>query len=39
MMADFQFGMRDYSIDVQARHNVTFTQGWDVHRSSFTPRS
>ncbi|MFD8384944.1 hypothetical protein ACFV2X_41570 [Streptomyces sp. NPDC059679] len=35
-MADFQFGMRDYSVDVQAQHNVTFTQGWDVHRLALT---
>ncbi|WP_406429205.1 hypothetical protein [Streptomyces sp. NBC_00147] len=31
-MADFQFGTRDYSVDVQAQHHVNFTQGWDVHR-------
>ncbi|MER6374428.1 hypothetical protein ABT255_40085 [Streptomyces mirabilis] len=35
-MADFQFGMRDYSVDVQAQHNVTFTPGWDVHRLALT---
>ncbi|MEV8547703.1 hypothetical protein [Streptomyces sp. NPDC051572] len=31
-MTDFQFGMNDYGVTVQAQHNVNFTQGWDVHR-------
>ncbi|WP_327692403.1 hypothetical protein [Streptomyces sp. NBC_00459] len=31
-MTDFSFGMNDYSVDVQAQHDVTFSQGWDVHR-------
>ncbi|MFG2276035.1 hypothetical protein ACGFNY_40525 [Streptomyces chartreusis] len=35
-MADFQFGMRDYSVGVQAQQTVTFTQGWDVHRLALT---
>ncbi|MET9077920.1 hypothetical protein ABZX95_38555 [Streptomyces sp. NPDC004232] len=35
-MADFPFGMNDYSVDVQAQHNATFTQGWDVHRLALT---
>ncbi|WP_218042469.1 hypothetical protein [Streptomyces chartreusis] len=28
--------MRDYSVDVQAQHNVTLTPGWDVHRLALT---
>ncbi|MGW3990916.1 hypothetical protein [Streptomyces sp. NPDC004830] len=35
-MTDFPFGMNDYSVDVQAQHNVTFTPGWDVHRLALT---
>lgn len=35
-MADFQFGMNDYSVGVQAQQAVTFTPGWDVHRLALT---
>lgn len=35
-MADFQFGMNDYSVGIQAQQTVTFTQGWDVHRLALT---
>ncbi|QOV33281.1 hypothetical protein IM697_23875 [Streptomyces ferrugineus] len=35
-MADFQFGMNDYSVGVQAQQTVTFTPGWDVHRLALT---
>ncbi|MFE9679543.1 hypothetical protein ACFYO5_36480 [Streptomyces sp. NPDC006259] len=35
-MADFQFGMNDYSVGVQAQQTVTFTPGWDVHRLVLT---
>lgn len=35
-MADFPFGMNDYSVGVQAQQTVTFTPGWDVHRLVLT---
>ncbi|MGA5454410.1 hypothetical protein ACPCVO_48380 [Streptomyces umbrinus] len=35
-MADFQFGMNDYGVGVQAQQAVTFTPGWDVHRLALT---
>ncbi|MEU1502187.1 hypothetical protein [Streptomyces sp. NPDC005732] len=31
-MTDFQFGLNDYGVGVEAQHGVDFTQGWDVHR-------
>ncbi|MFD5661432.1 hypothetical protein [Streptomyces hirsutus] len=35
-MANFQYGFNDFNVDFRAQQNVTFTQGWDVHRLALT---
>ncbi|MEU6323700.1 hypothetical protein [Streptomyces sp. NPDC047009] len=35
-MANFRFGSNDYGVNLRSQQNVSFFQGWDVHRLALT---